>query len=84
MPGSGRGRRSSRKLAPVVRRASSSMVPPCASMIRRQSASPRPLPFAFVVNSASKIAVRVLDRNPGTVVAHAQARAPVGAGRFHR
>src|SRR6185312_6391848 len=42
------------KLAPLAV-CSSSIVPPCASRIRRQSASPSPLPFALVVKSASKI-----------------------------
>ena len=70
------GGNTSRKLAPRSVR-SSSMVPPWASMIRRQSASPSPLPFALVVNSASKIRARSSTADAGSVVADPQAHASV-------
>src|SRR5262249_37079965 len=54
----------SRKLAPSDR-ASISTLPPCASMRRRQSARPRPLPFALVVNNASNTRARSSAGMPG-------------------
>ena len=56
------------------------MEPPCASMIRRQRARPRPLPLAFVVKSASKIRRLSSSGTPGPS-SRTRRRAPPSALR---
>ena len=51
--------------APGVAGGSSVTVPPWASAMRRQKARPRPLPFALVVNRASKMRQLTSGGTPG-------------------